>query len=70
IVYHQDLWPKAIYIALGLFIVDLFLRRVRLFDRKFLPKRRRGDSLSGPASMRGGPLSRRSVPPVSARSRG
>ena len=37
--YHQDLWNKAIFGAIGLFLADLLLRRVRLFDRKFLPKK-------------------------------
>jgi uncharacterized membrane protein len=62
IVFHQDLWPKAIYAALAIFVLDLFLRRVRIFDRKFLPKRRRGETIgSGPISMRGlsAPASRR-----------
>jgi hypothetical protein len=71
IVFHQDLWPKAIYAALAIFILDLFLRRVRIFDRKFLPKRRRGEPLgSGPISIRSlasGPASRRSAPPPSSR---
>jgi hypothetical protein len=70
ITYHQDLWPRAIFAALALFLADLFLRRVRLFDRKFLPKRGRGMLGGGPLSVRGiagaGPLSRRSVPPPSS----
>ena len=32
---HEDLWPWLIYLALGLFLLDLLLRRVRLFDRDF-----------------------------------
>ncbi|MBI5532012.1 MAG: VWA domain-containing protein [Deltaproteobacteria bacterium] len=67
IVFHQDLWPKAIYAALAVFLLDLFLRRVRIFDRKFLPKRRRGEPLSGPISIRGIQLSRKSVAPPSSR---
>ncbi len=39
ITYHQDLWNKAIFGAIALFLADLLLRRVRLFDRKFLPRR-------------------------------
>jgi uncharacterized protein YegL len=39
ITYHQDLWPKAIFASIAFFVLDLFLRRVRLFDRKFLPKK-------------------------------
>jgi Ca-activated chloride channel homolog len=38
IAYHEDLWPKAIFAALVVFLLDLFVRRVRLFDRKVLPK--------------------------------
>jgi Mg-chelatase subunit ChlD len=32
--YHQDLWPRFVGGAIALFLVDLLLRRVRLFDRK------------------------------------
>ena len=32
---HEDLWPWLLYLALGLFLLDLLLRRVRLFDRDF-----------------------------------
>lgn len=39
ITYHQDLWNRAIFGSIALFLLDLLLRRVRLFDRKFLPKR-------------------------------
>lgn len=35
---HQQLWPKAIYAALALFLLDLLVRRVRLFDRKFVAR--------------------------------
>lgn len=38
ITYHEDLWPKAIMAAMAVFLLDLFVRRVRLFDRKVLPK--------------------------------
>lgn len=44
--YHQDLWSKAIFGAIALLILDLLLRRVRLFDRKFLPKRAKGARVS------------------------
>lgn len=39
---HEDLWSKLLYLALALFLLDLLLRRVRLFDRKFkvAPSRR------------------------------
>jgi uncharacterized membrane protein/uncharacterized protein YegL len=30
---RQELWPYAIWLALGLFFADLLLRRVRVFDR-------------------------------------
>lgn len=33
--YHQDLWMKFVEAAIAVFLVDLFLRRVRIFDRKF-----------------------------------
>ena len=32
---HEELWPKLLFLALGLFLLDLALRRVRLFDRDF-----------------------------------
>ncbi len=31
---HQDLWPRFVGAALALFLLDLLVRRVRLFDRK------------------------------------
>lgn len=34
ITYHQDLWSRFILGAIALFLLDLFLRRVRIFDRK------------------------------------
>ncbi len=33
--HHEELWPRLLFAALLLFVVDLLLRRVRLFDRKF-----------------------------------
>lgn len=33
--HHEELWPKLLFLALFLFVLDLALRRVRLFDRKF-----------------------------------
>lgn len=41
--HHEELWPKVLFLALILFALDLLLRRVRLFDRKFraAPSRRR-----------------------------
>jgi hypothetical protein len=38
--HHEPLWPPLLYAALALFVVDLLLRRVRLFDRGFRPTRR------------------------------
>jgi hypothetical protein len=32
--YHEDLWPRFVGAAVVLFLLDLLLRRVRLFDRK------------------------------------
>jgi hypothetical protein len=30
------LWPRSLFAALGVFLLDLLLRRVRVFDRKFV----------------------------------
>ena len=38
VTFHQDLWPRFVGAAIVLFVLDLLVRRVRLFDRKFLPK--------------------------------
>ncbi|MEM6957518.1 MAG: VWA domain-containing protein, partial [Myxococcota bacterium] len=32
---HEELWSLLLYLALALFVLDLLLRRVRLFDREF-----------------------------------
>ena len=32
--YHQDLWPRFIMAAVAVFLLDLLVRRVRIFDRK------------------------------------
>jgi Mg-chelatase subunit ChlD len=40
VTYHEELWPRFIYAALGVFLADLLVRRVRIFDRRFLPRRR------------------------------
>ena len=34
ITYHQDLWSRFIGAAIALYVIDLLLRRLRLFDRK------------------------------------
>jgi hypothetical protein len=36
--FHEDLWPRVVMGAIALFLIDLFLRRIRIFDRKVLPK--------------------------------
>jgi hypothetical protein len=33
--YHEDLWTKFVKLAILVFVIDLAVRRVRLFDRKF-----------------------------------
>jgi hypothetical protein len=32
------LWPRVLFAALGVFLLDLLLRRVRFFDRKFIAR--------------------------------
>ena len=39
ITYHEDLWPRAILAAIVVFLLDLFVRRVRIFDRKVVATR-------------------------------
>lgn len=39
--YHENLWPACVAAALLAFLLDLLLRRVRLFDRRF---RRRSEN--------------------------
>jgi uncharacterized membrane protein len=41
ITYHEDLWRWFIYAAIVVFVLDLLVRRVRIFDRKFVAKSRR-----------------------------
>ncbi|NUP11526.1 MAG: VWA domain-containing protein [Polyangiaceae bacterium] len=41
ITFHEDLWSNFIYVAIALMLLDLLVRRVRLFDRKFVAKTRR-----------------------------
>jgi hypothetical protein len=41
IVYHEELWTRFVLASLVAFLLDLLVRRVRLFDRKFLPRRTR-----------------------------
>jgi Ca-activated chloride channel family protein len=42
IIYHEQLWNRFLLAAILCFLLDLLVRRVRLFDRKFLPKKGRG----------------------------
>ena len=55
---YERLQDRFILAALVVFLLDLLVRRVRLFDRKFLPKRRRRSSLP--------PGARSSIPPSAA----
>ncbi|MEM9874411.1 MAG: VWA domain-containing protein [Myxococcota bacterium] len=41
ITYNEELWPRAIMAAVVVFLLDLLLRRVRLFDRGFRRGRQR-----------------------------
>jgi uncharacterized membrane protein len=56
VTFHEELWQRFIYGAIAVFLLDLLVRRVRLFDRKFVPR-------GGPRSR--GPVSRR-TPAVGA----
>ncbi len=38
VTYHEELWPKFIFAAILVFVLDLLMRRVRIFDRKFVAK--------------------------------
>ncbi len=40
IVFYRPLWSYFVLASLVLFLLDLLVRRVRLFDRKFVPRRR------------------------------
>jgi uncharacterized membrane protein len=39
ITYFRPLWSRFVLAAIIVFLLDLLVRRVRLFDRKFLPRR-------------------------------
>jgi Ca-activated chloride channel family protein len=56
IVHYRELWPRFVLLAIAVFLLDLLVRRVRLFDRKFLPRR----------SVPPGPGARTSVRPRSS----
>jgi hypothetical protein len=32
--YHEDLWPPLVGAAIAIFMLDLLVRRVRLFERR------------------------------------
>ena len=34
VTFHEDLWSRFIGAAIGVYLLDLLLRRLRLFDRK------------------------------------
>jgi uncharacterized membrane protein len=36
--HHEELWMRLLMAAIGVFLLDLLVRRVRLFDRKFKPR--------------------------------
>jgi Ca-activated chloride channel family protein len=38
VTFHEELWQKFIYAAMAVFLLDLLVRRVRFFDRKFVPR--------------------------------
>ncbi|MBK7578903.1 MAG: VWA domain-containing protein [Myxococcales bacterium] len=41
IVYFEQLWSRFIMAAIVMFLLDLLVRRIRIFDRKFVPKKKR-----------------------------
>jgi Ca-activated chloride channel family protein len=41
VTYQQPLWPRFILVAFVAFLLDLLMRRIRLFDRHFLNRGRR-----------------------------
>ncbi|AKT43174.1 uncharacterized protein CMC5_074050 [Chondromyces crocatus] len=43
VTFHEELWRRFIYAAIVVFLLDLLVRRVRLFDRKFVARRVRTD---------------------------
>ncbi len=55
VTYHEELWQRFVLAAIGVFLLDLLVRRVRIFDRKFVAKKHKGGP-GGPMS-RGGPMS-------------
>jgi hypothetical protein len=45
VTFHEELWQRFIYAAIAVFLLDLLVRRVRLFDRKFVARSGRRPSL-------------------------
>lgn len=43
--YHQDLWPRFVGFAVVVFLLDLLVRRLRMFDRKKTFRAPRADGL-------------------------
>ncbi len=41
VTYHEELWSRFIFAAIVVFLLDLLVRRVRIFDRKFVVRPRR-----------------------------
>jgi Ca-activated chloride channel family protein len=41
IIYYEQLWSRFILAAIAVYLLDRLVRRIRLFDRKFVPKRRK-----------------------------
>lgn len=39
VTFHEELWPRFVVAAIVVFLLDLLLRRLRLFDRKFVAGR-------------------------------
>lgn len=50
VTYHEELWQKFIFAAVLVFLLDLLVRRVRIFDRKFIPRGRPSPKQSKPAA--------------------
>ena len=50
VTFHEELWPRFIYAAIAVFLLDLLVRRVRIFDRKFVPRGGSKGRSSFPAS--------------------
>jgi Mg-chelatase subunit ChlD len=57
--YHEDLWPRFVGGAIALFLLDLLVRRVTLFDRKRTARagvRRRGPGPGSGDDLKGVPV--------------